>query len=130
MASNYARRAWARALIDRAGGQSIPRYGSVEWVQLPEAHPVKIAAVVVAAEAWATDADTLPDRLEAEVDTLARAHKRAEDTDYRQRMDAHRAEWQNSPVKPRPQRGDASVPLEEIGRRYRLQVINGGGGAA
>ena len=130
----YARRAWARALIDRAQPGPIPAYGSAEWAAMPEGHPAKVGAVVVAAESWVTEGADAPTRLLTEVEALARAHKAAEDAAYVDGMDAHRQEWEHlSRRLPTGQRGDASVPLEEIGRRHRLEVIEGGrgrGGAA
>lgn len=44
---------WARALIDNAE-QPIPQYGSDEWAQLPDTSRAKVAACVIAAEAWRT----------------------------------------------------------------------------
>lgn len=44
---------WARALIDSAE-QPIPQYGSDEWAQLPDTSRTKVAACVIAAEAWRT----------------------------------------------------------------------------
>lgn len=52
-----------------------------------------MAAVVVAAEAWATDGDDLEGRLRAEIDAGREAAKRAEDAEYQARRDAHRAEY-------------------------------------
>lgn len=42
---------WAGALIDSADGP-IPRYGTPEWAALPETSRAKVAACVIAAEAW------------------------------------------------------------------------------
>lgn len=133
-ALTYARRAWARALIERAKPHPLPAYGSAEWLSLPDAHPAKVGAVVVAAESWVTDAENAPTSLLTEVEALARGHKSAEDAAYVDGMDAHRQEWQHLARRlPTGQRGDASTPLEELGRRHRLEVIEGGrgrGGAA
>lgn len=130
----YARRAWSRALIERAQPGPIPEFGDADWLNLPDAHPAKVAAVVVAAESWVTEGEDAPTRLLTEVEALARSHKAAEDADYVDGMTAHRQEWEHlSRRLPTRQRGDASTSLEEIGRRHRLEVIEGGrgrGGAA
>lgn len=75
------RQEWAAHLIQR-GGTAIPVYGSPEWLTLPESHPAKIAAVVTAAESWASDGDDLDRRLRIEVLALSRANKWAEDAEY------------------------------------------------
>jgi hypothetical protein len=75
-----ARQEWAQRLIARH--PSPPAYGSPEWLELPESHPAKIAAVVIAAECWATDGDELENRLRREVLALSRANKQAEDAEY------------------------------------------------
>lgn len=75
-----ARREWAQRFIDRAPNP--PAYGSPEFLALPEGHPAKIAAVVVAAESWARDGDELEERLRREVLALSRANKQAEDAEY------------------------------------------------
>jgi hypothetical protein len=75
-----ARREWAQRLIDRAPNP--PAYNSPEWLALPESHPAKVAAVVVAAESWARDGDELEERLRREVLALSRANKQAEDAEY------------------------------------------------
>ncbi len=127
--SCYGRRAWARAMIEKAKGHAVPEYGSVDWLRLPDAHPARIAAVVIAAEAWASSGDRLVSDIEREVDQMRRSAKRAEDEAYAASIEAHREKWKHLAGAPdRPQRGDASVPLEEIGRRYRLEVIEGGRG--
>lgn len=75
-----ARQQWARHLIER--NPQPPAYGSTEWLALPESHPAKIAAVVVAAECWAMDGDELEERLRREVLALSRANKQAEGAEY------------------------------------------------
>lgn len=75
-----ARQQWARLLIERHPRP--PAYGSPEWLALPESHPAKIAAVVVAAECWSMDGDALEERLRLEVLALSRANKQAEDAEY------------------------------------------------
>ena len=99
-----ARIAWASRLI--AAGRPFPRYGTAEWLALPEGSAAKVAAVVVAAECWARDADDLEDRLRLEVETLQRAHKAAEDADYCARRDAHRESWTGRGFKPDPRQQD------------------------
>lgn len=79
-----ARQQWARHLIERHPNP--PTYGSPEWLALPESHPAKISAVVVAAESWAMDGDELEERLRREILALSRANKHAEDADYVVRM--------------------------------------------
>ena len=44
---------WAKALIDQADGP-VPEYGSPEWQALPDHSRAKVAACVLAAEAWRT----------------------------------------------------------------------------
>jgi hypothetical protein len=89
-APNTGRRYWARRMIDKAQGAPLPVYGDATWLTLPEADPVKVAAVIVAAEAWATDGDNIPGRLAVEVASSYVAHKQAEDEDYQARAAAHR----------------------------------------
>lgn len=79
------RQEWAANLIQR-GGTMVPPYGSPEWVSLPEGHPAKIAAVVVAAESWARDGDDLERRLRVEVLALSKSDKQLEDAEYEARM--------------------------------------------
>lgn len=57
------RREWARRLIARGNppGPLVPAYGSPAWCALPESDPARIAAVVLAAEAWAWTRDLLPE---------------------------------------------------------------------
>ncbi len=62
---------WARALIDRASGL-LPSYGSPEWDALPDG-PEKVAATVVAAEAWRTYWDPAECALRLRIE-LAAAH--------------------------------------------------------
>lgn len=68
------RREWARRLISRGNTphNPPPRYGSPEWCNLPDSHPAKIAAVVLAAESWAWGNDVLSAR-----DRAAKAHDHA-----------------------------------------------------
>jgi len=112
-----ARRSWAYRLLRRCP-QPPPIYGSAEWLGLPEGDPAKVAAVVVAAECWATEGDELPERLALELENARAAFKLETDRDYVERYQSHRAEWsrlsqtsksfaerraeQPSSVKPRP----------------------------
>jgi len=87
---NTGRRYWARRMIDKAKGAPLPVYGDAIWLTLPEGNPVKVAAVIVAAEAWATLGDDIPGRLTVEVAAAYTAHKQAEDEEYVARAKAHR----------------------------------------
>jgi hypothetical protein len=87
---NTGRLYWARRMIDKAKGAPLPAYGSATWLTLPEGDAVKVAAVVVAAESWATLGDDIPGRLTVEVAASYTAHKLAEDEDYAARAQAHR----------------------------------------
>lgn len=91
------RRAWAYGLISRASSPP-PRYGSPEWLALPEG-PEKVAAVVIAAEAWASSGDVLEETLRVQLDAARQAHlKAAEDEAYRAHREAWRRDW--SPTLP------------------------------
>lgn len=94
-----ARRRWAHALISRSTGP-VPSYGSLEWQRLPEGHPAKVAAAVVAAECWARQGDTLAEDLAAELDVMRRAHKQLDDAEYVARRDAHRRAWRDGRYHP------------------------------
>lgn len=83
---------WARRYLDTAP-RPIPRYGSSEWLALPDG-PVKVASVVIAAEAWARDLDNLAENLRVELEAAWRANKAAEDDEFRERAEAWRQEWQ------------------------------------
>lgn len=65
------RSGWADSLI-RAGGPGIPDYGSAAWEQLPDEHPAKVAACVIAAECWRTYTDPaeVAFRLRLELDAM------------------------------------------------------------
>jgi len=86
------RRRWAYALIRRSPTPA-PLYGTPEWIALADDDAGKVAAVVVAAECWATAGDTLELDLRREVEAARLAYKQAEDDDYRARAEAHRKEW-------------------------------------
>jgi pimeloyl-ACP methyl ester carboxylesterase len=83
------RKTWARELIDRAT-RPIQSYGSPEWCALPLDHPNRVAAVVVAAEAWAWDWENLEDNLRREVEEMRAAFKREEDAEYARSAAEHR----------------------------------------
>jgi hypothetical protein len=90
-----ARKAWSRPFIAKTPDS--PAYGTPEWLALPHG-PAKIAAVVRAAECWATDGDNLEARLRIELDAAAAepgetARKEAEDAERVERQAAHRRAW-------------------------------------
>lgn len=92
MSDMEARRRWAYQMI----GQCLtppPTYGSDAWLALPEGSPAKVAAVIIAAEAWTRGGDELEADLRTELDLAWHAHKAAEDADYSARAAAHRREW-------------------------------------
>lgn len=84
------RRYWARRMVDKAKGADIPTYGEATWLSLPDGDPVKVAAVVIAAECWAQDGDDIPGRLAVEMAASYAAHKEAEDAAYVAKAKAHR----------------------------------------
>lgn len=63
---------WASALVAKAKGRHVPDYGTPEWAALPDADPAKVAATVVAAEAWRTywSPEERAFRLRIELDAL------------------------------------------------------------
>lgn len=68
------RRRWATSTIRAARALGpLPRYGAPEWLNLDQADPRWLAAIVVAAEAWAIDADNVADRLATELDAARAA---------------------------------------------------------
>lgn len=115
-----ARRVWSSAYIQRGEGRA-PRFGSVEWLNLDDSDPFKIAAVVIAAECWASERDNLPATLEAEIDSLRRAHKAAEDAEYVARIAEHREQWKHLKVIP----GELEKPrdLYDTGRQYMVDLL-------
>ncbi len=61
---------------------------------LPDNDPAKALAALVAAEAWARSAETLQTDLAVEIATAREvAAKYAEDTAYREQVEAHRNRW-------------------------------------
>ena len=90
-----ARRRWAYGLVRRCP-EPPPSFGSAAWLALPEG-AAKVAAVVIAAESWATEGDELPEQLARELENARAGFKLAEDADYQDRAQAHRAEWSRFP---------------------------------
>ncbi|MGY1736346.1 hypothetical protein [Geodermatophilus sp. SYSU D00684] len=74
---------WARELIAKAEGYTVPAYGSAEWEALPDAHPAKVAACVLAAETQRTwwDPAEHARRLRLELDETARIAAEEADLD-------------------------------------------------
>ncbi|MGI8578631.1 MAG: hypothetical protein ACR2KG_12140 [Nocardioidaceae bacterium] len=93
-----ARRSWSYRLIRKAMAP-VPPFGSREWVDLPEGSAERIASVVVAAEAWATDRDELPAHLAYELDAMRAESKRLDDDAYVARYRAHRRDFK-APTRP------------------------------
>ena len=92
---NTGRRFWARQLIDRAP-KPLPMYGSTNWLILAGGDPRRIAAVVIAAECWATSADSMEADLRREIEALQIGFKAGEDAEYQATAAAHRAKCGNS----------------------------------
>ncbi len=84
------RRAWAAKYL--AVGVGAPAYGTAEWLALPDG-PLKVAAVVRAAECWVRESEELPTTLRAEIDALRAAYKTGEDDGFRVRSESHRRAW-------------------------------------
>jgi hypothetical protein len=80
-------------MIDKAKGAPLPVYGDATWLMLPDGDDVKVAAVIVAAEAWASERDELPTTLAVQVEATRRAFKADEDAAYAERAAAHRERW-------------------------------------
>jgi hypothetical protein len=103
-------------MMTRTDGPS-PSYGSPEWLALPEGDLRKVAAVVRAAECWATEGDELEVRLAREVEQLRAAFTRDNDIDYAARRDAHRAEWSGL---------SGQVVRIDRAKRTRARMLEGG----
>jgi hypothetical protein len=108
------RRRWAYRLISRCATPG-PAYGSPEWLALPDG-PEKVAAVVRAAECWATEGDDLLENLRAEIELSQAALKATEDADYIASRDAHRADWTGGGFRP-----NAGLP-DELDREWAKWV--------
>jgi len=91
-----ARRSWSYRLISRCSVPP-PKFGTREWLSLAEGDHRKIAAVVIAAEAWARGGDELPELLAQEVADARRAFKETEDAEYRARAAEHREHYKRLP---------------------------------
>ncbi len=77
------RKRWAAALIRKGRESGVTCvYGDDMWCRLPQDHPARIAAVVVAAECHAQDGDDLPRRLRAELDAARAAEQQREAEDF------------------------------------------------
>lgn len=90
----HARRRWAYKMMARCAAPP-PAYGTAEWLALPEGSVEKVAAVVRAAECWATDGDNLAENLRVQAEAAARAHKDLDDAEYLARRNAHREEYRH-----------------------------------
>lgn len=88
----HARRRWAYKMVARCSAPP-PAYGTAEWLALPEGSIEKVAAVIRAAECWATDGDNLHENLRAQAEAAARAHKQLDDAEYVARREAHREQY-------------------------------------
>lgn len=95
-----ARRRWALALIQRAP-EPPPTYGTREWVALPDG-PLKVAAVVIAAERTAADDAELEVTVSHQVELLRRAYKAGQDDGWADRCDDHRERWKGGRAQPDP----------------------------
>ncbi len=85
MRADERRRQWAYALISRCA-EPPPSYLSAEWLALPDG-PKKVAAVVLAAEAFAMEWES---------------RKAAEDVAFRADAEAHRSSWTGRGFRPDP----------------------------
>lgn len=119
------RKAWAYSLIRKFAGRP-PSYGSAAWLALEDGSPEKIAAVCIAAEAWACTGDTLEADLRREVEALSLAHKHAEDRDYQQDSAQHRRTWGHLRVVEPRDEVDARVAAARIPRPGDFRPRRGG----
>lgn len=120
------RKAYIYSLIRKFPGKPV-RYGSEEFLALEDGCAEKIAAMCVAAEAWASSGDTLVEDLRFEVKEMSRCHKASEDRDFHQRAEEHQrtwshlgrlrlvADWRKPPETPRP--------LEQIGAEHMTRFV-------
>jgi hypothetical protein len=121
-----ARRVWAYRMLRRCDVPP-PLYGSREWLDLPDGHFAKVAAVVVAAEAWARDGDGLEHQIAAQIEAGRAAFKAEEDRRYVARARMHREEWHPVTHSTRPsfverrrrQLEDAGLTPEDVAGRGR-----------
>lgn len=121
----HARRRWAQRMIQRCP-EPPPKYGTAEWLELPEGDLGRVAAVIIAAEAWALDGDDIEGRLHVEVELEREAFKRAEDAAYLARRDAHRDSWTGRGFRPDPNE-PARIEAEwtEWAGRRHLRLVTG-----
>ena len=54
-------------MLARVDIANLPKYGDAEWLALPDGDPCKVYPLVIAAEAWAVDGETYPQRLADEL---------------------------------------------------------------
>ena len=120
------RRGWSRRMIGNAAGLKIPRYGSLEWLQLPEGSVAKVAAVVIAAEAWARVGDDLADDLTRELEQTRRVRKQLEDEHRAGQVSRHREQWRHLRVVPGALerlagRADTPADLYDVGAAFMAE---------
>ena len=108
-AESHVRRAWAKALRDRAQGP-VPVYGSPEWVALPDG-PEKVAACVAAAERCVYQDEITDLETTATARWLTHLHDLAEQGDWEARQQYHRRSWTGQAFRPDPAI-DAEVEAE------------------
>ncbi|MDP9390180.1 MAG: hypothetical protein M3P89_02070 [Actinomycetota bacterium] len=110
---------WARALIERAHGP-LPTYGSPEWDALEDG-PEKVAATVVAAEAWRTYWDPAERglRLRIELDA-ARAYEDEARWTPEVVATVHRTARQPSFMELCERRGEPEAKARAVRQRRRL----------
>jgi len=122
MSATSQRRRWAYSLIRKAE-MPPPSYGSEAWLALPDGSDDKVAAVVVAAEAWAVDGDNVEGRLRDELEDRAAAEKHVEDADYQALATEHRKRWRHlGLVRPGRYAGQVVRPLEQVGADYLSEL--------
>jgi hypothetical protein len=105
------RRHWAAETVARlSAGLDVPRYGTAEWLDYggPARDRARFAALIVAAEAWASDGDDLPDRLERDVAVLHAAWEERE------------AEWMADAVWPEVARKAKADAIRAIEREEHM----------
>jgi len=88
------RQRWAFRFI-RKPEEDRPEYGSTGWLELPDDHPDKVAACVVAAECWATAGDHIEEDLRREIEVGRATLKRIDDQEYQTQAAAHRERYKN-----------------------------------
>lgn len=77
------RRGWASAHIRDAKSRGpIPRYGDHAWHQLTATDPRRWAAIIIAAECWASDGDDIPGRLRRDLAHQADIDEQLLDEDF------------------------------------------------